>query len=300
MQSTGDTFPYTSPQAFGAAITDRLKKTSGDSPYSTSQRRRQFAYDRLLARLFAGDEDCWILKGGVALLARLSSARHSADVDVVARAGSPEAGFAALCTTAEADLGDYFTFRFDRPRSLIQGVAGIRVGVEAWLGPRRFERFGVDLVTGGIITGHPEVSPPALSLDIPGLVRPPYRLYPLVDTVADKVMAMLEVRDGRPSTRFRDLVDLVLIARSRSLQAEALRRAFTSEAHRRELLHGAELHAPDEAMWAVGYATVVADFPWIAERSLGEALLVAKALVDPVLSRQVTSGAWDPLRLAWT
>ncbi|MGW5259780.1 nucleotidyl transferase AbiEii/AbiGii toxin family protein [Microbispora sp. NPDC004025] len=300
MQPTGDRFPYTSPQAFGAAITDRLKKTSGESPYSTSQRRRQFAYDRLLARLFAGDDDCWILKGGVALLARLSSARHSADVDVVARAGSPEAGFAALRTAADACLGDFFTFRFDRPRSLIQGVAGIRVGVEAWLGPRRFERFGVDLVTGGIITGHPEVSPPALSLDIPGLVRPPYRLYPLVDTVADKVMAMLEVRNGRPSTRFRDLVDLVLIARSRSLRAEALRTAFTSEAHRRELLHGAELNAPDEAMWAVGYATVVADNPWIAERSLGEALLVAKALVDPVLSGQVTSGTWHPLRLAWT
>ncbi|MFI7625262.1 nucleotidyl transferase AbiEii/AbiGii toxin family protein [Microbispora rosea] len=57
-----------------------------------SQRRRQFAYDRLLARLFTSDEDGWILKGGVALLIRLSVARHSADVDVVARADSVEAG----------------------------------------------------------------------------------------------------------------------------------------------------------------------------------------------------------------
>ncbi|MFC0861251.1 nucleotidyl transferase AbiEii/AbiGii toxin family protein [Sphaerimonospora cavernae] len=300
MQPTGETFPYATPHAFGAAIMDRFKRTSGDSPYSTSQRRRQFAYDRLLARLFTSDENGWILKGGVALLARLSVARHSADVDVMAIADSPEAGFAALCKVTETELGDFFTFRFDRPRSLIQGVEGIRVGVEAWLGPRRFERFGVDLVTGAVVTGEPEVSPPILALDIPGLVRPSYRLYPLVDTVSDKVMAMLKQHNGRPSTRFRDLVDLVLIARSRSLQADALSIAFTSEKHRRKLLHRAELEAPEEAMWTAGYAGVVADLPWIAERSLSEALVVAKALVDPVLSGQVTSGTWDPVALSWS
>ncbi|KAA9375809.1 hypothetical protein F5972_26900 [Microbispora cellulosiformans] len=123
-----DGFPYTSPHAFGAAITDRLKQTAGDSPYSTTRRRRHFAYDRLLTRLFRSDDGGWILKGGVALLTRLSSARHSADVDVVAHADSPEAGFAALRAAAETDLGDFFIFRFDRPRALIQGVEGIRVG----------------------------------------------------------------------------------------------------------------------------------------------------------------------------
>ncbi|MFF3668263.1 nucleotidyl transferase AbiEii/AbiGii toxin family protein [Microtetraspora malaysiensis] len=299
MQTTGETFPYATSQAFGAAITDRLKKTCGDSPYSSTQRRRQFAYDRLLARLFATDETGWILKGGVALLARLSTARHSADVDVVAHADSPEAGFVALRAASEAELGDFFAFRFDRPRSLVQGVEGIRVGVEAWLGPRRFERFGVDLVTGAVITGRPEMSPPILALDIPGLFRPSYRLYPLVDTVSDKVMAMMEDHNGRPSTRFRDLVDLVLIARSRSLRAGELGTAFTSEARRRTLLHDARLEVPDEAMWTAGYASLVAELPWIAERSLPEAMAVAKALVDPVLSGQVLSGTWDPVTLSW-
>ncbi|MFI9569991.1 nucleotidyl transferase AbiEii/AbiGii toxin family protein [Microbispora rosea] len=265
-----------------------------------SQRRRRFAYDRLLARLFTSDEDGWILKGGVALLIRLSVARHSADVDVVARADSVEAGLAALRGAAETELGDFFSFRFDRPRSLVQGVDGVRVSVEAWLGSRRFERFGVDLVTGAVMTGEPEVSPPTLTLDIPGLVRPPYRLYPLADTVADKVMAILEDHSGRPSTRFRDLVDLVLIARSRSLQADALSTALTSEAQRRELLHRAELGGARRGDVDGRDATVVADLAWIEERSLHEALRVAKALVDPVLSGQVLSGTWDPLTLMST
>ncbi|WP_165900414.1 hypothetical protein [Microbispora triticiradicis] len=52
-------------------------------------------------------------------------------------------------------------------------------------------------------------------------------------------------------------------------------------------------------MWTAGYATVVADLPWIAERSLNEALVVAKALVDPVLAGRLTSGTWDPLTLTW-
>ncbi|GAB3161361.1 hypothetical protein GCM10027161_70590 [Microbispora hainanensis] len=74
MWPPGERFPYTSPHAFGTAITGHIRKSSGDSPYSMSQRRRQFAYDRLLARLFTSDEKGWILKGGVALLTRLSAA----------------------------------------------------------------------------------------------------------------------------------------------------------------------------------------------------------------------------------
>jgi hypothetical protein len=66
------------------------------------------------------------------------------------------------------------------------------VATEVRLGPRLFERFGVDLVTGVAITGKPERAEPLLPLTIPGLVRPPYLLYPLVDSVADKVMGIVE------------------------------------------------------------------------------------------------------------
>jgi hypothetical protein len=118
-----------------------------------SQLRRQFAYDRLLARLFVTEPRAWILKGGVSMIARLSSARHTADVDLVAAADSVDAANDALHTAAAQHLGDFFTFRFERPRALVQGVPGLRIATEAWLGHRRFERFGVDLVTGAVITG---------------------------------------------------------------------------------------------------------------------------------------------------
>ena len=47
-------------------------------------------------------------------------------------------------------------------------MPGLRIPTEARLGPRLFERFGVDLVTGVAITGRPEEAEPLLPLAIPG------------------------------------------------------------------------------------------------------------------------------------
>jgi hypothetical protein len=125
------TFPYSTAQAFGAALTDRLK--AAVSPYSVSQLRRQFAYDRLLARLFRDAGTGWVLKGGISMIARLPIARHSADVDLAAALDSPYEALAALRIAAAIDLGDFFTFDFDQPRSMVQGVDGIRVAAQARL-----------------------------------------------------------------------------------------------------------------------------------------------------------------------
>lgn len=70
------------------------------------------------------------------MLARLPVARHSADIDILARAGSPAAALVALREDAARDLGDFFNFRLDEPHTIIQGVQGIRIPTQARLGPR--------------------------------------------------------------------------------------------------------------------------------------------------------------------
>jgi hypothetical protein len=292
-------FPYASAQAFGAALTDRFKRLASESGQAASQLRRQFAYDRLLARLFQTSSPEWILKGGVSMIARLGIARHTADVDLVVRADSADAALDALRAAVARDLGDFFTFRFESSRALVQGVPGLRIPTEAWLGPRMFERFGVDLVTGVVITGRSEEAEPLLALTIPGLVRPRYRLYPLVDSVADKVMAIVEPHRGRPSTRFRDLVDLVLVAHSQRVEADELATALASERLRRDLPRTNGLAVPDETLWRAGYRTVAADVPGIAEKTLAGALPLAKRFIDPVMAGEVKGGVWDPVTLAW-
>lgn len=63
----------------------------------------------------------------------------------------------------------------------------------AFLGRRPYERFHIDLVTGVFSTGIPEHANPLIPLDIPGLHQPQYRIYPLCDTLADKISAIGEL-----------------------------------------------------------------------------------------------------------
>ena len=296
---TGDVFPYASAQAFGAALTDRFRQLATNSGHTASQLWRQFAYDRLLARLFHNGSREWILKGGVSMIARLGRARHTADVDLAARADSVDDALTALQEAANKDLGDFFTFRFEPPRALIQGLPGLRLPTEAWLGHRMFERFGIDLVIGATPTAPIESAPPLLPLVIEGLIRPPYRLYPLVDSIADKVMATIEPHHGRPSTRFRDLVDLVIIAHSKQVDADELAKAFTSERLRRSVPGTDQFQVPDESRWRNGYRTAAADVSSVAEKTLPEALHLAKQFIDPVLSGSISSGVWDCAKLTW-
>jgi hypothetical protein len=292
-------FPYASALAFEAALTVRLNAIAVRSGYTTTQLRRQFAYDRLLARLFVERPEEWILKGGVSMIARLEVARHTADVDIVATDKPVDGAVADLHHAAGRDLGDFFAFRFDAPRSLVQGVAGVRLATEAWLGNRRFERFGVDLVSGVVITGGPDEAEPLLPLNIPGLCRPNYRLYPLVDSIADKVMAIMESYKGRPSTRFRDLVDLVLIAGSQPVRADELAAALASERLRRGIPQAPGFAVPDLKTWTLGYRRAASDLPGLVPRDLNEALAMVKAFADPVLTGSVVGHVWNPSAQRW-
>ena len=295
------TFSYKTPRAFESALTARFKQLAVDGPFNHSQLRRQFAYDRLLARCFsAEDGHRWILKGGISMLARLRQARHTADIDLVNLAESLPIALMELRAATAAVLGDFFTFELAEPRHLVQGVEGIRVPVTARLGRRTYETFHIDLVTAVHCTGPPEIAAPIVPVDIPGLVRADYRIYPLADSIADKVCAILKCHQGRPSTRFRDLVDLVLVARTRELDAAQLRAALDSEYRRRSLPAAKDFEAPDLLLWSTGYAKAAERAPGLdGYRALPDAVVLVKQLIDPVLSGDRSTGTWCPAGFCW-
>jgi hypothetical protein len=72
---------YATPDAFRTALTDKLRNLAERGPWNLQQLRRQFAYDRLLERLYMLDGE-WILKGAFALLARDIGVRSSLDIDL--------------------------------------------------------------------------------------------------------------------------------------------------------------------------------------------------------------------------
>lgn len=284
---------YATPAAFRRALTDRLRTASTEGRWSLPQLQRHVAYDRLVARLYHV-HDGWVVKGATALLARDIGVRGSLDVDVY-RKVAREVAEADLRRAVMLDLGDWF--RIAVGAATVTAHGAVRLPVVAAIGTTTWCQFHVDLLGSDIrMTGRAEDVPPLARGCIPGVDQRGYRVYPLVDHVADKVAAMYaRYGDGglMVSTRYRDLVDLVAIASSASVDAVAQRTALASEFDRRRLVLPDRFDVPDRRLWAPGYAAEAKRSILVLGRSLDAALERVRAFVDPVLNGSAT-GSWRP------
>lgn len=246
---------YTGPSAFRRALTDRLREKAASSRWTLPQLQRQMAYDRLLERLYLVDE-AWVVKGATALLARDIGVRATIDVDVY-REASREAAEADLRKAAARDIGDWFRFEIGGARQMDGAVRGVRFPVTAHVGLTVWARFHIDLVGSDLrMTGQPEDVPPLARVVMPDIEQHGYRAYPLVDHIADKIAATFQ-RYGSmevPSTRYKDLVDLVAIVTEASVEAMRQMKALESEAKRRGVVLPKHFGIPDRGLWEPGYA----------------------------------------------
>jgi len=291
---------YGSPGAFRRALTDRLKKIAAESRWTLPQLQRQMAYDRLLERLYLVD-DGWIVKGAAALLARDLGMRATIDVDLY-RARAREIAEAELREAASRDIGDWFRFEVGAGRPVgDRDDAGVRLPAIAYIGPTVWSEFHVDLVGANLrMTSEPEPVPPLARVVMPDVQQHGYRAYPLVDHVADKVVATFQRYGDQevPSTRYKDLVDLVAIVTAASLPAEAQRVALASEAERRGVWLPQRFEVPDRKLWEPGYAAEARRSLLPLARTLDEALGTVCPCLDPLLDG-TASGKWDPRAARW-
>ncbi len=100
----------------------------------------------------------------------------------------------------------------------------------------------------------------------------------------------------RPSTRFRDLVDIVLIAQTQTIDADALRQAVESERRHRNHQLPERLELPDQT-WVGGYAAIARTVAGFDVQNANDALEIAVALYRPVFDD--TMGTWEPLTMKW-
>jgi hypothetical protein len=166
-----------------------------------------------------------------------------------------EAAETTLRRAAGFDAGDWFSFEIGGRNPASNNA--VRLAVDGRIGTTTWLAFHVDLVGTGIrMTGQPEEVPPLAHGVIPEVEQHGYRAYPLADHVADKIAATYEEHGEtrRPSTRYRDLVDLVAIVNGASVSAEAQSCALRSEFDRRGLTVPEHFDVPDPALWARGYA----------------------------------------------
>jgi hypothetical protein len=291
--------PYATPVAFRRALTDRLSEQAKTGRWSLAQLQRQIAYDRLLERLYLVDQ-AWIVKGAVALLARDIGVRASLDIDLY-RAKSGDIAEEELRDAASADIGDWFRYEIG-PSTAVAGAVARRLPVKAFVGAPLWAEFHVDLVGSDLrMTGQPEDVPPLARVFMPNVEQHGYRAYPLVDHVADKVAAIVE-RHGeaqRPSTRFRDLIDLVAIVTSARISAAEQRFALRSELARRGLVLPQRFEVPDRALWESSYEREAARSLLMGSQSLDDALAIVGPFLDPLLV-EGDEQTWDPDSRSWS
>jgi hypothetical protein len=289
---------YATATALHDAIKVRAAAEAKRGQHDINQIRRHFAYDRFLTRLFLDPESTWVLKGGTGLLVRVPQrARHTQDIDLY-RHGEIERAHTELSAAANLDLGDFFSFDLERTGALAGTTSGRRYKVVAYIGDIKFADFQIDAVVDSNMTGVPDRAPGLRPIDIDGLPTTTYRVYPVVDHLADKLVAMTSRFAGdRSSTRFRDLVDIVLIAQTQTIDAEALCTAVESERRHRNHQLPERLELPDQT-WVGGYAAIARTVTGFDVQNANDALEIAVALYRPVFD-YTTAGTWEPSTMEW-
>lgn len=291
---------YQSPAAFRRAVTDRLRAIEHTSRWRLPQLQRHVAYDRLLRRLYLTDRD-WIVKGAAALVAREIGVRETIDIDVYR--DMPLAAIeASFRHAAVADLGDWFRFEVGAPLPVADGAPGVRLPVTAFVGATEWAAFHVDLVGSDVrMTGEPDEVHAIAVLSMPDLEQVSCWVYPIVDHIADKIAAIFQ-RYGRsraPSTRYKDLVDLVAMVGQVSVAANAQLAALQSELERRQVTLPTEFAVPDRRLWEPGYGAEARRSLLDMGRTLDEALAIVTPFIDPLLDG-TASGSWSSTAGRWT
>jgi hypothetical protein len=165
----------------------------------------------------------------------------------------------------------------------------------------KWASFHVDLVGSELrMTGQPDDVQPLSLLNMPDVQQRQYSAYPLVDHIADKMVATFQKYGDRrtPSTRFKDLVDLVAILTSASVNALEQLAALKSEADRRAVVMPTQFVVPDRVLWNSGYATEARRSKLTVGLTLDKALAIVKPFTDPLLNGSA-QGHWDPVVCQW-
>ena len=158
---------FSSPVAFRQALERRLKTMAEERAVPLNTVRLKLLIERLLARLFAGPNPPWLLKGGYAMELRYRPrARTTKDIDLTMGADEHVASLESrlerirdeLQAAADIDLGDHLDFLIAASRTELLGApqGGARFPVQARMAGRVFGSFHIDVGIGDALHGTPE------------------------------------------------------------------------------------------------------------------------------------------------
>ena len=300
-----DETPYSNGRAVQAAIKSAAQRDARAKSVGVGDLIRQATFDRFLCRVFSVRPPTFVLKGGTGMLARLSTSRATKDIDLSAGERDLESAVTDLIRLAAIDLGDHFRFEIADRVDQLDGenqpyTVGCRLTFSVYVGVSKQGSLSIDLAAGYKPTGELETMSPANRLPIARLRTFDYVLYPLVDQVADKLCAT-HAKYGEsksPSSRVKDLIDLLNISLTESLDARRLWIAIATESKRRGLDIIEEFAIPSD--WSNRYAVLARPLGLLgAFPSASSAEDRVRTMLNPILDASIADGSWDPESGTW-
>ncbi|HYI25714.1 MAG TPA: nucleotidyl transferase AbiEii/AbiGii toxin family protein, partial [Thermomicrobiales bacterium] len=244
--------------------------------------------------------DDWMLKGGVALDYRLGDrARATRDVDLL-YIPSEDMLEDQVAQAESTDLGDYFTFSVQRTNKLDRLTDGsaVRYHVQANLNGKKFDDFSLDV--GFDVP--PDLRGDFLArpgfLDFAGIPSPQCLVLAIEVHLAEKLHAYARSYTGdRPSSRVKDLVDMVLITQSFELVAQRCLSAIRHTFETRQVYPIPNNLPPPPTAWATTYPGLARTVSIDPDIGAGHALVAA--MFDPLLAGTVDDSTWLPGERRW-
>lgn len=288
---------YKTPRALEQAVKEAVKKSGRD----VNKGITGFYHDRFLCRVFAAEEPAFILKGGQSMLAKVPDARETRDIDLLGRTADLDRALDELKSAAAIDLDDFVEFRFRDavPTDTSQDYReGYTVRFDTWLGgTKHVGVISVDLVVDPMPLEEYEVLSPAARLDVPGLKTFDYVANTPATRVAEKTCAVMQRYATGPSSRVKDLADLVTSMLNERIDADKLVSRLAIERVFRQMEPIAEFIVP--AAWKTTYS---ANYRKLAREAklpsefedVGAAEAAVARWLCPVFDGSAAGCAWDP------
>lgn len=300
---------YTTPTAFYGALKHKAQLLAAAEGLPVADVLSAYYFSRLVARVFRAQPDGWIVKGGHALLMRYAAAaRLSQDIDIQhATADGIDEAVTDLLAAAAHDLDDYLTFTPTRTSRHEHGTAGAKQVFRVHMGTHEVGVLKVDVVTGHPLSTAPDVRrvTPLIELAWPD-DWPEASIYPITHHLAEKICAMYERHQKSPSSRYRDLADILLISQHETIDGRYAQLALRTEARRRRLNNNAGVdlvlppafRSPGPA-WPERYPAAARQVPGLAGCATWEqAAAAADAFLTPLLAPH-PPGHWSAVQAAW-
>jgi predicted nucleotidyltransferase component of viral defense system len=195
--------------------------------------RQKVAIDRLLARIFSQEPSPFFLKGGYAMELRIAEARATSDMDLTcftwlrdAKEPVNELILQELQTLARFNLNDHFIYQIGLSQSDIENApyGGSRHSVSAIIDNRPFVEFHLD-VGGDIRIDSIEKVRGTDWLEFCDIAPPTILMISVEQQFAEKLHTYTLPRE-QINTRSKDLIDLILLLKSKNPVPEAFQHAL--------------------------------------------------------------------------